>query len=81
MKDNDFKKEILENRIAFRNGTRIDCILEIIRKLSETGEIVNTSYSVSTVLSVRDGLATIDTTQGKKIKKERELLRNQLTLF
>jgi len=81
MKDNDFKKDITENRITFRNGTRINCILTKTRKLTETGEIINSSFSVIKVLSVSDGQAIIETAHGKIYKKERELLKNQLALF
>lgn len=80
MKDEDFKSEIQRKGVAFRSGTRIDCILEISRKVTETGEVINSSYSVSTVVTVRDSHISIETPQGKRLKKEKELLKKQLTL-
>lgn len=81
MKDNEFKSDILSKGIAFRSGTRIDCVLEISRKITETGEIINSSYAVATVLTVRDDKTTVETPQGKKFKMENQLLKRQLALF
>ncbi|MCP2044705.1 hypothetical protein [Pontibacter sp. HSC-36F09] len=81
MKDSEFKSDILSKGIAFRSGTRIDCVLEIARKITETGEIINSSYAVSTVLTVRDDKATVETPQGKKYKVDIQLRKKQLDLF
>ncbi|RNI27385.1 hypothetical protein EFA69_14695 [Rufibacter immobilis] len=81
MKDEDFKRDIIQKAVSFRSGSRIDCRLEVKRKLSETGLVIHSSYAVLTVLSVQDGQATVETPQGKKLKKEKELLKNQLALF
>ena len=44
MRDEDFKRDMVDDKIAFTSGMCIDCVLEIDRKMNEVGEIVNISY-------------------------------------
>mgnify|MGYP000703671005 CR=1 FL=1 len=53
MQDEDFKKQMFEDKISFTSGMCIDCVLEIARRLSELGEVVNVSYTVTTVIRTR----------------------------
>lgn len=81
MKDKDFTKDVKSKKVSFRNGSCIDCILEIKRKLTEQGEIVNSSYNVLKVFRVRDIDGTYETPQGKKYKQELEEKKKQLSIF
>lgn len=76
MKDQDFKGNVVRSRIPFRNGSRIACVLDISRRLTETGDTVNTSYAVAIVTATFEGVAMVETSQGRDYR----LSRNQLQL-
>ena len=48
MQDEEFKKQMIDDKIAFSSGMCIDCVLEISRRLSELGEIVNVLSDLAT---------------------------------
>lgn len=81
MKDNDFKNEVINQSIPFKNGTRIECVLESNRKMNEFGEVVVTGYSVLTVSKKLDDNVVIETIQGKTARKKKEVEMQQLDLF
>lgn len=82
MKDNDFKNEVINNYIPFKNGTDIECKLEITRKVNEFGEVVITGYTVPLVSKKHDGAIVTETNHGKTVrKKKEEPEKQQLDLF
>ncbi len=81
MKDSDFKNDVISQSIPFKNGTRIECILESTRKMNEFGETVITGYSVLTVNKKVDDQVVVETTQGKTVRKKKETEMQQLDLF
>ena len=80
MCDEDFKKDMFDEKIAFKSGMCIDCVLEIQRKMSELGEVVNISYTVETVIRTRFDKMEIITPQGKRHLRKLEAEKKQLTL-
>lgn len=80
MQDEEFKKQMVDDKIAFTSGMCIECVLEISRKLSELGEIINISYVVTTVVKTRFDKIEIITPQGKKHLRKQQAEREQLTL-
>ena len=80
MCDEDFKKDMFDEKIAFKSGMCIDCVLEIQRKMSELGEVVNISYTVETVIRTRFDKMEIITPQGKRLLRKLEAEKKQLTL-
>lgn len=80
MCDKDFKKDMFDEKIAFKSGMCIDCVLEIQRKMSELGEVVNISYTVETVIRTRFDKMEIITPQGKRHLRKLEAEKKQLTL-
>lgn len=80
MCDDDFKKEMFDEKISFTSGMCIDCVLEIERKLSELGETINVSYTVRTVIRTRFDKMEIVTPQGKRHLRKLEAEKKQLTL-
>lgn len=80
MCDEDFKKEMFDEKISFKSGMCIDCVLEIDRKLSELGEVMNISYTVRTVIRTRFDKMEIVTPQGKRHLRKLEAEKKQLTL-
>lgn len=81
MKDKEFKDNVIEEGISFKNGTFIDCIMEIERKIDDLGNIFNSNYSVLTVLKRYDENASFETPKGKKIRQKKDADRQQLKLF
>ena len=80
MCDEDFKKQMFDEKISFTSGMCIDCVLESARKLSELGETINISYTVTTVIRTRFDKLEIVTPQGKRHLRKLEAEKKQLTL-
>jgi hypothetical protein len=81
MRDKEFKYHVINSDIQFKNGTCIDCILEVSRKISNLGEIQNSGYTVLTVLRKHDEGITTETPQGKRHRIKKEMETKQLKLF
>jgi hypothetical protein len=81
LRDNEFKDHVINRDIQFKNGTCIDCVLEISRKKSNLGEIQNSGYTVMTVLRKHDEGTTTETPQGKRYRIKNEMETKQLKLF
>lgn len=81
MKDIDFKNEVIQKGVPFKNGTTIKCVLKISRKIDDLGEVKNSPYSVFSVLSLQDNGITIETPKGKKLRNKRNADQNQMQLF
>lgn len=80
MSDDEFKKEMFEEKIVFKSGMCIDCVLEIQRKMNELGKVVHISYTVTTVIRTRFDKMEILTPQGKRHLRKLEAEKKQLTL-
>ena len=81
MKDKKFKQDVLESNVPFKNGTCIDCVLEINQKIDESGEIKEYGYSVVTVLRIHDEKIVKETPQGKKYRQQKDADEKQYRLF
>ncbi|MBP1631579.1 MAG: hypothetical protein H6Q15_2472 [Bacteroidetes bacterium] len=81
MKDKEFKDKVVKEGIPFKNGTFIECILEIERKIDDLGNMFNSNFSVITVLKQHDEGISIETPQGKKYREKKTADKNQLELF
>lgn len=81
MTDEEFKYAVLSKEISFQHGSSITCVLQILRKLDEAGNIVITGYSVPTVIEKIDGTGSYKTPQGKKHKHAKKLKDSQQNLF
>ena len=81
MRDDDFKNEVINQGALFKNGTRIECILDSTRKMSEFGEVTVTGYSVSRVNKKLDDAASVEIAHAKPAKKKKEPEIQQLDLF
>ena len=81
MKDDDFKNEVISQSIPFKNGTRIECTLEITRRMNEFGTEVVTGYSVQVVTRKLDDEAVMEMPQVRTVKKKKEPELKQLDLF
>lgn len=81
MNHEEFKEYVFRKGVSFKNGSRIACILETRRKLSEFGEVQVTSYAVTEVHRAYDGVATIETSKGRESRHKKETEKRQFTLF
>lgn len=81
MKDKLFKNRVIEEGVSFKNGTFIDCVLEISRKIDDMGNIYFSNYSVLTVLKRHYDGITVETKQGKDYRRKKEAEKSQLSLF
>ena len=80
MQDEEFKKQMFDDKVSFTSGMCIDCVLEINRRLSELGEVINVSYVVTTVIRTRFDKLEVVTPQGKRHLRKLGAERKQLTL-
>lgn len=78
MRDSSFKTEVLAGGVPFINGTCIDCILVIFRKIDECGIEQVSGYAVEVVTKIHDEKASVETPQGKQYKRKQELERNSM---
>jgi len=81
MKDEAFKNEVISQSMPFKNGTRIECVLESTRKMNEFGTEVVTGYSVMVVNRKLDGEAVVEMSKVRTVKKKKEPELKQLDLF
>ena len=44
MNDADFKSSVLRQEVSFQNGSSIECVLQVSRRLNEFGEVVIVGY-------------------------------------
>lgn len=81
MKDKDFKKKVIEESLSFQNGTRLECELEICRKLDDNGNEYNSRYKINKVFNQCIGDAVTEMPSGKKRRQKEEVKKNQPSLF
>ncbi len=81
MNDAEFKNSVLREEISFQHGSIIECVLSIQRKFDEVGDVIVTGYSVATVIRKTDGIATLETVQGKRYKAHKKFTKDQQDLF
>ena len=81
MKDKDFKKKVIEESLSFQNGTRLECELEICRKLDDNGDEYNSGYKINKVFNQYIGDAVTEMPSGKKRRQKAEMEKNQPSLF
>lgn len=81
MKDKEFRAHVLSSEIQFKNGTCIDCVLGISRKINDFGDIQKYNYSVITVLRQHDENVSQETPQGRRYRLKRGVKKDQLGLF
>lgn len=67
--DSDFKREIMERRFSFSNGTSIRCKLNYFEAIDENGELIAHDLEITDVFEVFQGQTTTYTAKYKKIKE------------
>ncbi len=81
MKSTEFKSLVQIGDVEFKNGTCINCILEMPRKIDNLGEEVITAYKIAMVISFYKNDKPMETPEGRKYKQELEARGRQLRLL
>ncbi|MFC4263961.1 hypothetical protein ACFOWM_13790 [Ferruginibacter yonginensis] len=81
MKSNEFKTLVQNGEIEFKNGSSINCHLEIRRKVNNEGLEINVGYDVLRVNYYFENDKPIETKEGKHHRQIKEAQKNQLKLF
>jgi len=81
MKSNEFKTLVQTGKIEFKNGSAINCILDIKKELDNDGNEKITSYNILKVNNYFENEKPIETLEGKKHRQQKEAERNQFDLF
>ncbi len=81
MQDKEFKNKVIDEALTFQNGTRLQCELEICRKLNEEGNTINSGYKIKKVFNQYIGDTVIEMPSGKKRREKKEIEDSQPSLF
>lgn len=81
MKSQEFKELVQVGRIGFRNGSSIDCVLEIKRKIGAEGEEKIAGYEVLVVNRYFDDERPLETIEGRKRRNRKNDKTVQGSLF
>jgi len=80
LKSMEFKTLVQTGDIAFKNGTSIQCELNIKRKLDPDGNEQITGYEVMSVDATFDNENPIETPEGRRKRRKKEEEKRQLEL-
>ncbi len=81
MKSNEFKTLVQTGQVESKNGSSINCLLEIRRRINNEGVIEITNYNILRVNSYFEHDKPIETSEGKQHKRKVEAEKQQLKLF
>jgi hypothetical protein len=81
MKSSEFKTLVQNGQIEFRNGSSINCHLQIKRKVNSEGLVLNVGYDVIMVNKYFENEHPIETKEGKHHRQMKEYQQSQLKLF
>ncbi|MDL2322860.1 hypothetical protein LJC52_02635 [Bacteroidales bacterium OttesenSCG-928-A17] len=80
MKSNEFKTLVQTGNIEFKNGSSINCILEIKRKIDNEGNVKITEHNINQVNEYFENDTPIETPEGKRYRQKQEADKQQLKL-
>jgi hypothetical protein len=81
MKSKEFKELVLAGNVEFKNGSTINCLLKIKRKIDNEGAEKIVGYEVLRVNEYLENQKIKLTKEGKKYHSERQAEKMQLDLF
>lgn len=81
MKSNEFKSLVQSGNIEFKNGTSINCFLEIKHRLDNNGNDIITERNIIRVNNYFVNDTPIETQEGKRHRQKEEADKRQLKLF
>jgi hypothetical protein len=80
MKSSEFKALVQSGKIEFKNGSAIDCLLEIERKLNNEGIEEFTNFNIKRVNHYFEDAKPVETLEGKVHRQKQEADKQQLKL-
>lgn len=80
MKSNEFKTLVQTGKIEFKNGSSIDCVLEIENELDNEGNKKIIAYNILRVNNYFDNDKPIETPEGKMHRQKLEADENQFKM-
>ncbi len=81
MKSNEFKTLVQIGEIEFKNGSSINCHLQINKLIDNDGNEKIKSYDVKSVNSYFNNEQPVETPEGKRNRQKKEYEKMQLNLF
>jgi hypothetical protein len=81
MQSTEFKTLVQTGMIEFKNGSSINCFLQIRKKVDNEGIVKVVGYDVIRVNHYFENDTPIETPEGKKHRQKKEGDKQQLTLF
>ncbi|WP_216688439.1 hypothetical protein [Hymenobacter siberiensis] len=81
MKSEEFRLLVQEGKVEFKNGSSINCKLEVKRRVSSEGVEIIVGYNVVRVNFYFQNNNPIETKEGKSHRQVKEAKKNQLELF
>ena len=81
MKSNEFKTLVQTGEVEFKNGSSIDCYLEVRKKIDNEGLGKTVGHDVMRVNRYFENEKPIETSEGKKHRQQKEADEQQLKLF
>ncbi len=81
MRSNEFKTLVQTGKVEFKNGSSIDCFLEIRRKIDTEGNERVIGHDVHRVNKYFENDKPIETPEGKYHRKKKEANESQLSLY
>lgn len=81
IKSNEFKTLVQTGQIEFKNGSTINCFLNIRKKINNEGVETIVGYDVIRVNSYFQNEKPIETSEGKKHRRKKEAEDSQYDLF
>lgn len=81
MKSNEFKTLVQTGKIEFKNGSSINCLLKIDKKMNNEGIEQISSYTIKRVNNYFENDTPIETPEGKIHRQKRESDESQYGMF
>jgi hypothetical protein len=81
MRSNEFKTLVQTGEIEFKNGTSINCLFEIKRKMDNNGNEIVIERNILRVNNYFVNDTPIETSEGRKHRQKQEADKRQLKLF
>lgn len=81
MKSNEFKILVQTGKVEFKNGSSIDCCLQVRRKIDNEGNEKVSGYDVLRVNHYFENDRPIETPEGRFHRRKKEADRSQLKLY
>lgn len=81
MKSNEFKTLIQTGKIEFKNGSAINCVLDISKEMDNEGEERIIAYNILRVNYYFENDKPVETPEGKKQRQKKDADKNQFKMF